>query len=393
MPHVIARDRSTGGGGGRRRRARRPGGRPGARRARAPAWSSSRRRTPRAGRSCSPRRRPGAATSPASSTGGWRRRSTRAWSSATASTPTPTTSWRSTRTSSSSPPAACPTELPARGPGPGPRQLGRAVRDRRARAAPCCVYDDNGAEPAWTPRELLARGGARVELVTPERMLAPGGRQHELPGVPQAFAETGVAVTLAHRLTSGPPRRTAAGCVATLASDYADVAARAHRRRGRRRARHAAQRRALLRPAAGSSNLGEVDQQALLDRSRRSSSCATPAAATSCSGSATRSAAATSTPRSTTRCACASPPDPRPVRTRTPMTALADTPYRHPTGRPRCSPRRVPGRPLESPFYTSREIFDLDVAASSGAAGSSSPPRPRCANRVTSSPSRSVRIR
>ena len=68
------------------------------------------------------------------------------------------------------------------------------------------------------------------------------------PAYLQAFAETGVAVTLAARLTR--VRRGADGrLLARLESDYADVVARTHRRRRRRRARHAAQRRAVLRAA------------------------------------------------------------------------------------------------------------------------------------------------
>ena len=62
------------------------------------------------------------------------------------------------------------------------------------------VYDDNGAEPALDAAELLATRGATVELVTPERMLAPDVGSMNSPAYLRAFAEHDVTITLAWRL-------------------------------------------------------------------------------------------------------------------------------------------------------------------------------------------------
>ena len=64
------------------------------------------------------------------------------------------------------------------------------------------VYDDNGAEPAFDAAEMLALHGARVELVTPERMLAPGVGSMNSPAYLAAFARHDVTVTLARRLAA-----------------------------------------------------------------------------------------------------------------------------------------------------------------------------------------------
>jgi 2,4-dienoyl-CoA reductase-like NADH-dependent reductase (Old Yellow Enzyme family) len=81
------------------------------------------------------------------------------------------------------------------------------------------VYDDNGAHPGMSAAEVLARAGARVELVSPERFFAPemGGMNH----VPyaRAFHECGVRVTINTRLAA--IRREGNALVATLSSDYA----------------------------------------------------------------------------------------------------------------------------------------------------------------------------
>ncbi len=126
------------------------------------------------------------------------------------------------------------------------------------------VYDDNGAESALDATELLARGGARVELVTPERMLAPGVGSMNSPAYLQAFAETGVVVTLAARLTR--VRRAAGGrLLARLASDYADVAV--ERTVDAVVVEHGTLPNDALyfELLSASTNGGEVDQQALID--------------------------------------------------------------------------------------------------------------------------------
>ena len=62
------------------------------------------------------------------------------------------------------------------------------------------LYDDNGAHPGMMTAEMIGRSGARLELVTPERVLAPlvGGTNY--PVYFKAFAETGVTITLNMRL-------------------------------------------------------------------------------------------------------------------------------------------------------------------------------------------------
>jgi 2,4-dienoyl-CoA reductase-like NADH-dependent reductase (Old Yellow Enzyme family)/thioredoxin reductase len=81
------------------------------------------------------------------------------------------------------------------------------------------VYDDNGAHPGMSAAEVLARGGAEVELISPERFFAPevGGLNH-VPYM-RAFQECGVRVTIATRVTA--LRREGNGIVATLGSDFA----------------------------------------------------------------------------------------------------------------------------------------------------------------------------
>ncbi|WP_304045935.1 NADH:flavin oxidoreductase [Jatrophihabitans endophyticus] len=126
------------------------------------------------------------------------------------------------------------------------------------------VYDDNGAEPAMDAAELLARGGAGVEIVTPERMLAPLVGSMNSPAYLTAIAETGSTVTLAYRLTA-VHRRADGRLVAQLASDYA--ATPLERVVDAVVVEHGTVPNAGLYfdLVAGSTNLGEVDQQALLD--------------------------------------------------------------------------------------------------------------------------------
>jgi NADPH-dependent 2,4-dienoyl-CoA reductase/sulfur reductase-like enzyme len=81
------------------------------------------------------------------------------------------------------------------------------------------VYDDNGGHQAMSAAELLASGGASVELVTPERFFAPemGGLNH----VPYmaAFQRHDVRITINTRLKS--VRRDGNALVAVLGSDFA----------------------------------------------------------------------------------------------------------------------------------------------------------------------------
>ncbi len=80
------------------------------------------------------------------------------------------------------------------------------------------VYDDNGAHPGMQAAETLAEAGAEVELVTPERMLAPeiGGLNHA--AYARIFRRHGVRVTMNTRLLR--VRREGNGLVAVLGSDY-----------------------------------------------------------------------------------------------------------------------------------------------------------------------------
>jgi 2,4-dienoyl-CoA reductase-like NADH-dependent reductase (Old Yellow Enzyme family) len=68
-------------------------------------------------------------------------------------------------------------------------------------------YDDNGTHSAMSAAELIARSGARLEIVTPERMLAVdvGGMNH----VPyaRAFNETDTRITLNQRVLAVRPER------------------------------------------------------------------------------------------------------------------------------------------------------------------------------------------
>lgn len=80
------------------------------------------------------------------------------------------------------------------------------------------VYDDNGAHPGMQAAEVLAEAGAEVELVTPERMLAPeiGGLNHA--AYARIFRRCGVRVTVNTRLLS--VRRDGNSLIAVLGSDY-----------------------------------------------------------------------------------------------------------------------------------------------------------------------------
>jgi hypothetical protein len=81
------------------------------------------------------------------------------------------------------------------------------------------VYDDNGAHPGMSAAEVMGRGGAAVEVVSPERFFAPemGGMNH-VPYM-RAFHEAGVRVTINTRVTG--VRRDGNALIATLGSDYA----------------------------------------------------------------------------------------------------------------------------------------------------------------------------
>jgi 2,4-dienoyl-CoA reductase-like NADH-dependent reductase (Old Yellow Enzyme family)/thioredoxin reductase len=124
------------------------------------------------------------------------------------------------------------------------------------------VFDDHGQEQALQAAEWLAEAGSRVEVVTPERTLAPdvSGLNH----VPyaRAFAARGVRVTINTRLL-GIARR-GNRLIATLGSDYGGEAQ--EREVDQVVVEHgtipADDLYFALKPL--SRNLGEVDQQALI---------------------------------------------------------------------------------------------------------------------------------
>ncbi|WP_114907192.1 NADH:flavin oxidoreductase [Ornithinimicrobium murale] len=124
------------------------------------------------------------------------------------------------------------------------------------------VYDDNGAEPAMDAAEKLARTGARVQFVTPERALAPLVGGMNSPAYLRAFAEHDVTVHLALRL--GAVRRTGGRLTAELYSEYADRPL--ERTVDRVVVEHGTlpNDELYVDLVGGSSNLGEVDHQALL---------------------------------------------------------------------------------------------------------------------------------
>ncbi|MFB9950429.1 FAD-dependent oxidoreductase [Rhizobium puerariae] len=132
-------------------------------------------------------------------------------------------------------------------------------------AGPVLLFDDNGGHPGMSAAEVIAEMGAELELVSPERFLAPemGGMNH----VPYArvFAERGVRVTINTRLKS--VRRDGNGLVAVLGSDFS-AGAEQERRVAQVVVEHGTAANAdlylALKPV--SRNLGAVDYKALIAR-------------------------------------------------------------------------------------------------------------------------------
>ncbi len=73
------------------------------------------------------------------------------------------------------------------------------------------VYDDNGGHPAMSAAELLAARGARVQIVTPERMFAPEIGGLNLAPYMAAFHAHGVGITVNTRLMAVRAPRQPAG--------------------------------------------------------------------------------------------------------------------------------------------------------------------------------------
>lgn len=129
------------------------------------------------------------------------------------------------------------------------------------------VFDDHGGEPGLDAAEHLARLGARVELVTPERTVGISVGSMNSPAYLRAFAEHGVEVTVARRLVDVRRADPGSGArlVAVLASDYAPD------QRTERLVDHVVVEHGTLPNdelytdlVPSSTNLGEVDHDALL---------------------------------------------------------------------------------------------------------------------------------
>jgi N-methyl-L-proline demethylase len=124
-------------------------------------------------------------------------------------------------------------------------------------------YDDNGGHPGMDAAEVVARSGVELEFVTPERTLAPDVGGVNYPGYFKAFAEFDVRVTLNERLTG--VRRKGGHLEVDLYNEYA------HATRQRLVDQVVVEHGTLPQDdlyfdlVPGSVNLGEVDQQALLD--------------------------------------------------------------------------------------------------------------------------------
>jgi len=124
------------------------------------------------------------------------------------------------------------------------------------------VYDDNGAHPGLTAAEFVAECGAKLEIVTPERILAPDVGGTSFPPYFRAFSRADAKVTLNLRLES-------------IARRGNRVVGLFHDEYGRRRVEKEADMIVVEHGAVpiddlyfelkpGSVNLGEVDYAALL---------------------------------------------------------------------------------------------------------------------------------
>jgi len=125
------------------------------------------------------------------------------------------------------------------------------------------VYDDNSSHPAMAAAELLAEGGSKVEIVSPERYFAAemGGLNHA--AYAEVFQRRGVRVTINTRLIG--VRRDGNALVATLGGDYGPE--RVERRVDQVIVEHGALPLADLYEALkpDSVNLGEIDHRALIN--------------------------------------------------------------------------------------------------------------------------------
>jgi 2,4-dienoyl-CoA reductase-like NADH-dependent reductase (Old Yellow Enzyme family)/thioredoxin reductase len=129
---------------------------------------------------------------------------------------------------------------------------------------PVLLFDDNGGHQGMSAAEVIAKAGAELEVVSPERFFAPEmGGMNQVPYA-KTFAEKNVRVTINTRLTG--VRREGNGLVATLGSDFSDV--RVERRVAQVVVEHGTMANAdlylELKPL--SRNRGAVDYSALIAR-------------------------------------------------------------------------------------------------------------------------------
>jgi NADPH-dependent 2,4-dienoyl-CoA reductase/sulfur reductase-like enzyme len=124
------------------------------------------------------------------------------------------------------------------------------------------IYDDAGDHPALQAAEVIARSGARVEIMTPDRAFAPEVMAMNLVPYMRSLQQLDVTFTVTFRLES--VRRDGDGLLALIGSDYGGV--RKQRRVDQVVVNHGT--RPLddvyfdLKPLSG--NLGVVDHAALL---------------------------------------------------------------------------------------------------------------------------------
>ena len=127
------------------------------------------------------------------------------------------------------------------------------------------VYDDAGDHPALQAAEVIAGAGGHVEVMTPDRSFAPEVMAMNLVPYMRALQDKDVTFTVTWRLMS--VARDGAELRASIGSDYAGL--RREQRYDQIVVNHGTvpldDLYFALKPL--SSNLGELDQQAFIDRS------------------------------------------------------------------------------------------------------------------------------
>ena len=125
------------------------------------------------------------------------------------------------------------------------------------------LYDDNGSHPGMTCAEFLAARGTRLDIVTPERTLAPDIGGTNYPIYFRAISKAGARVTLLERLTA--VRRQGNGLVGVFWNEYSRTTS--ERAAPQIVVEHGTlpvdELYFALKPL--SSNLGEIDQQAWIE--------------------------------------------------------------------------------------------------------------------------------